>query len=358
MTTVVGFLEATQSGYRNSAAVLTADGRTVVVHKTHLPHLGADRFAEPGARIGPVVDSPFGKLGVAICYDFRFPEVCRSLALAGAEIIAVPVNWSTAVTVLAEHFVPVARGREPRVHRRREPRRPRRRSEFFGSSQIVAPCGQALGRAADPRAGHRARGRERRPPSDARPSRQCSIPGVRDRRLRRSTPRALRIVDPREGAATTCAKRRMTSRSTTTSRSRCPTARSCSPTSRTPSESTTRRRSSSARRTGERPSRRTTRWDASWPSGATGSSCKRCAARTVRAVHRPSSPSAATAAPPPTGSPRSRGSTGASGRTARVTWASPSGRWRRPRRRTSTRWSSRCRPGDRVGTWAARLRSS
>jgi nitrilase len=37
-----------------------------------------------------VIDSPFGKLGLTICYDLRFPELYRELARRGAEIIVVP----------------------------------------------------------------------------------------------------------------------------------------------------------------------------------------------------------------------------------------------------------------------------
>ena len=70
--------------------------------------------------------------------------------------------------------------------------------------------------------------------------------------------------------------------------------------------------------------------DRCWPSAATASCCRRCAAPTAPRASRPSSPSATTAAPPPTGSPRSRGATGASAPTGRATWASRSGRWRRP----------------------------
>ena len=51
------------------------DGMATPVRKTHLPVLGADRFVMPGDRIGPVMATSFGRLGVAICYDFRFPEV-------------------------------------------------------------------------------------------------------------------------------------------------------------------------------------------------------------------------------------------------------------------------------------------
>jgi predicted amidohydrolase len=41
----------------------------------------------------PVVDTAVGRIGVAICYDLEFPEVTRQLAVAGAELIAVPTNW-------------------------------------------------------------------------------------------------------------------------------------------------------------------------------------------------------------------------------------------------------------------------
>jgi len=44
-----------------------------------------------------VVDTPFGKIGLAICYDLRFPELFRQLVLQGAEIIVVPSAF-TAIT--------------------------------------------------------------------------------------------------------------------------------------------------------------------------------------------------------------------------------------------------------------------
>lgn len=41
-----------------------------------------------------VVQTPYGKLGLSICYDLRFPELYRRLALQGAEIIFVPSNFT------------------------------------------------------------------------------------------------------------------------------------------------------------------------------------------------------------------------------------------------------------------------
>lgn len=41
-----------------------------------------------------VVDTPFGKVGLAICFDLRFPELFRQLVLLGAEIIIVPAAFT------------------------------------------------------------------------------------------------------------------------------------------------------------------------------------------------------------------------------------------------------------------------
>jgi len=44
-----------------------------------------------------VIDTPFGKIGLAICFDLRFPELFRQLVLLGAEIIVLPSAF-TAIT--------------------------------------------------------------------------------------------------------------------------------------------------------------------------------------------------------------------------------------------------------------------
>ena len=47
----------------------------------------------PGGQ-GVVVDTPWGRLGMTICYDLRFPQLYRTLAQAGAEILAVPAAFT------------------------------------------------------------------------------------------------------------------------------------------------------------------------------------------------------------------------------------------------------------------------
>ena len=46
-----------------------------------------------GDRLGVIVPTPFCTLGLAICYDLRFPESARAAALAGAELLLYPAAW-------------------------------------------------------------------------------------------------------------------------------------------------------------------------------------------------------------------------------------------------------------------------
>ena len=47
----------------------------------------------PGSKISKPVKTSIGKIGMMICYDLRFPEISRSLAVAGSEILVVPSAW-------------------------------------------------------------------------------------------------------------------------------------------------------------------------------------------------------------------------------------------------------------------------
>ena len=100
---VVGFCERGERDVLfNSAAVISAAGVLAVYRKTHL----WDReklFFTPGTGSAPIVDTPHGRMGVLICYDLEFPEMPRSLALDGADFIAVPTNWPLGTTPAGEH---------------------------------------------------------------------------------------------------------------------------------------------------------------------------------------------------------------------------------------------------------------
>jgi 5-aminopentanamidase len=90
---VGGFCEAGDDGLLyNSAAVVDGRGVQAVYRKIHL----WDReqlFFAPGVESAAVVETAVGRIGVAVCYDLNFPEVARGLAVAGADVVAVPTNW-------------------------------------------------------------------------------------------------------------------------------------------------------------------------------------------------------------------------------------------------------------------------
>jgi predicted amidohydrolase len=89
---VLGYLERGDDGVYNSAIVLGSDGELGHYRKSHLWDRESEIF-RVGDAAGTIVDTPVGRLGVAICYDNEFPEVPRGLALAGADVLALPVNW-------------------------------------------------------------------------------------------------------------------------------------------------------------------------------------------------------------------------------------------------------------------------
>ena len=47
----------------------------------------------PGSKIVKPSQTTLGKIGMLICYDLRFPEMSRSLALSGSEILVAPSAW-------------------------------------------------------------------------------------------------------------------------------------------------------------------------------------------------------------------------------------------------------------------------
>jgi predicted amidohydrolase len=99
---VVGYAEAAGEQVYNTAAVLTRDGAIAHYRKSHLWGAESSLFT-PGDAAGAVVATPIGSLGVAICYDNEFPEVPRRLALAGADVLALPVNWPLVDRPAGEH---------------------------------------------------------------------------------------------------------------------------------------------------------------------------------------------------------------------------------------------------------------
>jgi predicted amidohydrolase len=110
--------------------------------------MGADRFATVSEETAPAVfDTALGRIGIAICYEIRFPEVMRTLALEGAELIALPTNWPVQASILADHFTRV-RAAENFVYLLVSNRGDAEHGiDFLGDSQVVDPMGEVLAKA-------------------------------------------------------------------------------------------------------------------------------------------------------------------------------------------------------------------
>lgn len=86
----------------NTAFVFDPGGNQIAFHrKAHLFDIdvrGGQRFCESetftaGDRV-TVFDTPFGRLGLCICFDMRFPELSRAMTLAGARAILAPAAFN------------------------------------------------------------------------------------------------------------------------------------------------------------------------------------------------------------------------------------------------------------------------
>src|SRR4051812_13685841 len=95
---VCGLIERDGDTIFNAAILVGPDGLIGSYRKTHLPFLGVDRYVTPGEDL-KVFDTAIGRIGLIICYDLRFPEVTRTLALHGADLIALPTNFPMAAKV-------------------------------------------------------------------------------------------------------------------------------------------------------------------------------------------------------------------------------------------------------------------
>ena len=87
--------EKVESVLYNSAVLVGPDGELIdVYNKVHLR--GEERMAFREGYKLPVAETEIGSIGLMLGYDLAYPEVARSLALDGAEILCVLANWEAA----------------------------------------------------------------------------------------------------------------------------------------------------------------------------------------------------------------------------------------------------------------------
>ncbi|MCZ8087414.1 MAG: carbon-nitrogen hydrolase family protein [Brevundimonas sp.] len=101
----------------NRSLLISPSGKTIArydkLHVFDVDLPGGESYRE-SATVRPgeaaaVVDTPFGRLGLSICYDLRFPQLFRALARAGAGIITVPAAFT--VTTGRAHWETLLRAR-------------------------------------------------------------------------------------------------------------------------------------------------------------------------------------------------------------------------------------------------------
>lgn len=63
-----------------------------------------------GSKISKPVKTSLGKVGMMICYDLRFPEISRSLAVAGSEVLVAPSAWVKG-NMKEEHWITINKTR-------------------------------------------------------------------------------------------------------------------------------------------------------------------------------------------------------------------------------------------------------
>lgn len=91
---VAGIAEKDGANLYNSAFLVGRDGTILGrARKSFLWHFD-DRWFTPGSE-HRVHETDIGKIGMIVCADGRLPEISRTLALKGADIIADPTNWVT-----------------------------------------------------------------------------------------------------------------------------------------------------------------------------------------------------------------------------------------------------------------------
>ena len=103
---------------------------------------------EPGTR-AVVADLPFGKVGFAVCYDVRFPQLFRAEALAGAEILTAPAAFTKQTGAAHWHCLQRSRAIENGAFMVTAAQAGLHEDgrETFGHSMIVDPWGRIVAEA-------------------------------------------------------------------------------------------------------------------------------------------------------------------------------------------------------------------
>ena len=143
----------------NTSLVFDRQGKNIGRHrKMHLFDIdikGKIRFVESevlsyGKEI-TVVDTEFCKIGIAICYDVRFPELSRLMALEGAEVIIIPGAFNMVTGPAHWELLIRTRALDNQVYvAAASPARSLTASyTAYGNSMVASPWGSVIQRASE-----------------------------------------------------------------------------------------------------------------------------------------------------------------------------------------------------------------
>ncbi len=140
----------------NTCYIFDPAGRQIGRHrKMHMFDIdipGGQHFKEsdtltPGSEV-TVVETTFGRVGVSVCYDLRFPELARLMALRGAKIFIVPGAFN--MTTGPAHWEMLFRARavDNQVYTLgcAPARDPQAGYVSYGNSLVVSPWGEVMAR--------------------------------------------------------------------------------------------------------------------------------------------------------------------------------------------------------------------
>lgn len=141
----------------NTTVLLDPQGEMIAVYrKLHLFDITMPDGSEaresdkiqPGNEI-VTVETELGHLGLSICYDIRFPELYRAMALMGAQVIFTPANFT--LPTGKDHWEPILRARaiENGVYIVASAQMGRKRGtqDKFGSTLVADPWGTVVAKA-------------------------------------------------------------------------------------------------------------------------------------------------------------------------------------------------------------------
>ena len=143
---------------RNTAMLIAPDGRLVCTYsKMHMfdvditngPSYHESAHNAPGDEI-VLADTELGMLGFAVCYDLRFPELFRLMAMHGAQVIIVPTSFT--MNTGKDHWEPLMRARaiENGVYMAGPSQIGQKTGmNAYGKSLAVDPWGNVIAKASD-----------------------------------------------------------------------------------------------------------------------------------------------------------------------------------------------------------------